>query len=114
MIRLGGPDPNRYNLCPLCGTVRVELASRPGLWVNHDRRHEAGAALTGHGFVTNLKQYAKLAGLTGIHLHQTRYTFARMVSEDSGSMLAAQDALGHKNVATTRVYVQRVGVKKTR
>jgi integrase/recombinase XerD len=82
------------------------------LWVNHDRRHEAGAALTGHGFVKNLKRYAAAAGLGAIHLHQTRHTFARMVSEDSGSMLETQDALGHKNAATTRVYVQRVGVKK--
>jgi integrase len=35
-----------------------------------------------------------------------------MVAEDSGSIIETQDALGHKNVTTTRVYVQRIAVRK--
>jgi hypothetical protein len=31
MIRLGSPGLDRYYLCPECGTVRLELASAPGL-----------------------------------------------------------------------------------
>jgi hypothetical protein len=34
------------------------------------------------------------------------------VSESTGSIIETQDALGHRHAATTRVYVQRVVVKK--
>ncbi len=39
-------------------------------------------------------------------------TFARIVAEDSGSIIVTQDALGHANPNTTRVYVRRVGIKR--
>jgi len=47
-----------------------------------------------------------------VHLHQMRRTFARWVSESTGSIIETQDALGHKHAATTKVYVQRIAVKK--
>jgi len=34
------------------------------------------------------------------------------VSDESGSIVETQDALGHKNASTARVYGQRVNVKK--
>jgi hypothetical protein len=37
-----------------------------------------------------------------------------MVAECSGSITETQDALGHKSAATTRVYVQRIAVKRDR
>ena len=50
---------------------------------------------------------------TGLgHVHQTRHTHARMVGDLTGSVVETQDALGHKNAATTRVYLQRVAVKR--
>jgi integrase len=70
--------------------------------------------LTSHAFVKNLKRYAQEAGIVSIHLHQTRHTFARIVAEETGSINETQDALGHKNLATTRVYVQRIAVKRDR
>ena len=62
----------------------------------------------------NFKGYAQDAGINGFHLHRIRHTYARIVAEESGSLIATQDALGHKNLATTRVYVQRIGVRKDR
>jgi site-specific recombinase XerC len=35
-----------------------------------------------------------------------------MVAEDTGSLAETQEALGHRNLATTRVYVQRIAVKR--
>ncbi len=84
------------------------------LWTRHDRAGAPGAALTSHAFAANLKRYAVEAGIGAIHLHQTRHTFARWVAEDAGSMGEVQDALGHKNQATTRVYVQSVAIRKDR
>jgi integrase len=90
------------------------LSSDAPLWTRHDHAGRPGAPLTSHAFVLNLKRYARQAGIGSIHLHQTRHTFARMVAEDSGSITETQDALGHKNVATTRVYVQRIAVRRDR
>lgn len=88
------------------------LGSQRPLWTRHDRAGRAGAPLTSHAFVKNLKHYAQKAKLKGFHLHQTRHTFARIFAEDSGSMIETQEALDHANVATTRAYVQRIAIKR--
>jgi integrase/recombinase XerC len=93
------------------GRVNVHDSDRP-LWTRHDRAGRAGAPLTSHAFVKNIKQHAAAVGLKGFHLHQTRHTFARIFSEDSGSMAETQEALDHANVATTRAYVQRIAIKR--
>jgi integrase len=82
------------------------------LWTRHDRGGVSGLPLSSHAFVLNLKRYARAAGLNRFHLHQTRHTFARIVSEETGSLLETQDALGHQNPSTTRAYVQRIAVKR--
>ena len=84
------------------------------LWTRHDSAGNPGEPLTSHAFAANLKRYAAKVGIERIHLHQLRHTYARMVSEDTGSMIETQDALGHSNLGTTRVYVQAVAVKKDR
>ena len=58
--------------------------------------------------------YARRAGIGDVHLHQTQHTFARWVSESTGSIIETQDALGHRHAATTRVYVRRVAIKRDR
>ena len=133
----GGEIVTRQVMEPAARTALLDYLNASGrfphltadspLWVSHDRgthkrmkkdaKIPAGSpvaeiSLTSHGFVKNLKSYALQAGLGPIHLHQTRHTFARIIAEESGSLTDAQDALGHKNAATTRVYVQRVGTKK--
>ena len=67
------------------------------LWTRHDRAGKSGAALPSHCFVKNLKKYAREAGVEGFHLHQTRKTFARIVSEVTGDITATQNALDHQN-----------------
>jgi integrase len=81
------------------------------LWTRHDRAGKPGEALSSHCFVKNLKKYAREAGVEGFHLHRTRHTFARIVSEVTGDITATQNALDHQNRSTTRVYVQRIAVK---
>lgn len=82
------------------------------LWTRHDRAGKSGETLTSHCFVKNLKKYAREAGVKGFHLHRTRHTFARIVSEVTGDITATQNALDHQNRSTTRVYVQRIAVKR--
>jgi integrase/recombinase XerC len=94
-----------------CDRMNVVGSDRP-LWTRHDRAGRPGAPLSSHSFDKNLKRYAREAGIEKIHIHQTRHTFARIVSEETGSIVETQDALGHKNLATTRVYIGRIAVKR--
>jgi integrase len=110
-------DPSVYEALTAylgaAGRLNVLGSERP-LWTRHDRAGSPGAPLTSRAFVENLKGYAQQAGLSHVHLHQTRHTYARIVAEETGSFLEAQEALDHQNAATTRVYVQRITVKKDR
>lgn len=88
------------------------LRSWAPLWTRHDRAGKSSAVPLGsRAFANNLKKYARDAGVEGVHVHQTRHTYARIVSEETGSFLETQEALDHENAATTRVYVQRITVK---
>ncbi len=94
-----------------CDRMNALGSDRP-LWTRHDRAGRPGAPLSSHSFSKNLKGYAREAGIEKIHIHQTRHTFARIISEETGSIVETQDALGHKNLATTRVYIGRIAVKR--
>lgn len=91
---------------------RDVLKSERPLWTRHDRAGTPGAPLTSHAFAKNLKRYAREAGLDHVHLHMTRHTFARLVNEETGSLLETQEALDHEDQATTRVYLESISIKK--
>lgn len=82
------------------------------IWTRHDHAGPPGAPLSSHCFARNMKRYARAVGIDRFHLHQTRHTFARIVAEETGSILATQEALDHSNPSTTRVYVQRISIKR--
>jgi integrase len=92
------------------GRTNVLGSERP-LWTRHDRAGKPGAPLSSRSFAENLKVYGREARIEHIHVHQTRHTYARIVAEETGSYLEAQEALDHENAATTRVYVQRITIK---
>jgi site-specific recombinase XerD len=93
------------------GRMHVFKSDAP-IWTRHDRAGKPGAGLSSHCFVKNMKKYAQAAGIKDFHLHRTRHTFARIVSEFTGDITATQNALDHQNRSTTRVYVQRIAVKR--
>ena len=94
-----------------CDRMNALGSNRP-LWTRHDKAGRPGAPLSSHSFDKNLKRYARDAGIEKIHIHQTRHTFARIISEETGSIVETQDALGHKSLSTTRVYIGRIAVKR--
>jgi len=49
-----------------------------------------------------------------VHVHQLRHSFARILADEKGSLTAVQEALGHRNLVTTRVYVESIRVKPDR
>ncbi len=84
------------------------------LWLRHDKgaKNNQKKGLTSHGFAQRMKLYAVEAGIKNFHIHRFRHTFAKIVSEVSESMAETQEALGHSNIKTTQIYVQRLAVKK--
>jgi site-specific recombinase XerD len=83
------------------------------LWMGHDARGIASpSGIDARCLAYNVKRYGKAVGIPDLHIHMTRHTFARIVAEDTGSLVAAQDALDHTNAGTTKTYVQRLGVKR--
>lgn len=100
-----------YDYLECCGRTKALEVNGP-LWTRHDRAGKPGVLLTSHAFSHNLKHYAREAGIKRIHVHQTRHTYARMVAEDTGSITETQEALGHRNLSTTLVYVQRIAIKR--
>lgn len=107
------PEVKEALLDYLRSSNRLHVLKTDGpVWTRHDNPKLAGDALTSHAFVRNLKRYAREAGLGDVHLHQTRHTFGRIVSEETGSIIATQDALDHSNPTTTKHYVQRIAVKR--
>jgi integrase len=85
------------------------------LWLSHDFaravRQDTNKNLSGQAFAVRMKKHAFEARIYNFHLHMIRHTFARIVSEDTGSLSDTQEALGHKNQKTTRIYVARIEIK---
>lgn len=96
-------------------TNRIDVIGKnEPLWLRHDKGAEKNQkqGLTSHGFAQRMKLYALEAGIKNFHIHRLRHTFAKIVSEVSESMADTQEALGHSNIKTTQIYVQRLAVKK--
>lgn len=97
-------------------------------WIRLDRGAEAAKAdwkeklkkndraqeprMASYSFDKQMKRYATDAGIGDFNIHKFRHTFARIVAEDSGSLIETQDALGHKDIKTTQIYVNRIKHKK--
>lgn len=120
----GGRLENRIVEAPIVKEAMLDYLEASGrletmtdetpIWTRHDRAGRSGGPLTSHAFAKNIKRYARQAGIGDIHLHQIRHTFARQAGDETGSIGDVQEALGHKSQATTRVYLEAVGVKRDR
>lgn len=100
-------------------TNRTDIFSKDEpIWLRHDKGANSNKnsnkkkGLTSHGFARRMNVYAIEAGIKHFHIHRLRHTFAKIVSEYSESMAETQEALGHSNIKTTQIYVQRLAVKK--
>jgi len=63
-------------------------------------------ALTSAGISDIVKHRAEAAGLGVVHAHRLRHTAAMNVISTGGTLVEAQELLGHQNAASTRVYAR--------
>jgi integrase len=87
---------------------RPKLAPTAPLWLRHDRAAKGQAAVTSHGFVYMLKQYAKAAGIPAIHLNQARHTAALHLADDTDPIAAVQQRLGFQSRSMARAYLRQL------
>jgi len=108
--RINNPATLEALTAYLSATGRDLASMKPSdpLWLRHDRAASGTEAVTSHGFVKQLKRYAKAAGLGDIHLHQTRHTVARKLAEQYHDVGIVQSQLGHADRRTTEVYTGRL------
>ncbi len=95
---------NRWDLA----TNTPTLKPTSPLWLRHDRAAKGQQAVTSHGFVYMLKKYARMAGMTHIHLNQTRHTAALRVSQQAESLSEAQQRLGYQSRSMTQIYLKNL------
>lgn len=67
-----------------------------------DRR----AALTASGLRQILKRRLKQAGVTRFNFHRLRHAYAILTLRNGGDLADIQAQLGHKNLATTAIYLK--------
>jgi integrase len=84
------------------------------LWTRHGRAGKPGGKLSSHSISKTFKKYAHQAGIENFHLHMTRHSYARILGDITGSFRIVQDELGHSSQNVTRIYLQKLGVKKDR
>jgi integrase/recombinase XerD len=65
---------------------------------------EDGKSLTRQMIWKIIKQYAILAGLSGVSPHVLRHTFATHLIENGADSRSVQSLLGHSDLATTQLY----------
>jgi len=86
---------------------RGRLRKTDGLFVSSRGRSEQ--PISSWAIDHRFKAYAERAGLGNFHLHQLRHTYAAKLYEESGyDIQLVQKLLGHKQLATTAIYVARL------
>lgn len=65
--------------------------------------------ITSRGFSSNLKQWAEKTGIdrSKMHPHAFRHFFAKKYLKKTKDIVQLADILGHSNIETTRVYLQK-------
>lgn len=70
------------------------------------RLRPPAGALSSAGISDIVKHRAEAAGLGVVHAHRLRHTAAMNVIAAGGTLVEAQELLGHQNAASTRVYAR--------
>ena len=84
------------------------LAQRLRNFIQDKKRDEKVFGLKAPCITMKIKQFARKAGLEDFHAHSMRHKFATSLLERGVNIKIVQELLGHKNLATTEIYLSIV------
>ena len=91
----------------------LELSRRRGWLKRTDglfvaSRGRADEPISSWTISQRFKAYAETAGIGDFHLHQLRHTYAAKVYEQDKDIREVQKLLGHRQIGTTAIYIERL------
>ena len=101
----GGHKRTTYITPVAVAHLEAYLSERPekeGVYLLYNKNHEK---LEAGGIRHSLKQIGKRAGVTNVHPHRFRRTFATRLAASGMDVREIQVLLGHRNLNTTMVYI---------
>ena len=104
---------SKERLVPIMGTAAAALADyldewrsglvgrvpTPAVFLN-----PPGGRISRQSVHTIVERYGRMVGITGLHPHTLRHSFATHVLEGGADLRIVQELLGHANISTTQLY----------
>lgn len=124
LIRVFGKG-SKERVVPIMGTAAAQLSlylesARPSLAKPNKPTgavflNQRGGRLTRQAVHAIVERYGRYAGITGLHPHTLRHSFATHLLEGGADLRIVQEMLGHANIATTQLYthIDRSHVRMT-
>ena len=109
ILRIFGGKGRKDRTLPLnfkaCKAIKAYLAVRPKVETRSVFINKFGHPLGPRGVQLLVQKYMREAGIRGAHVHSLRHTFGTHHVAKGTSLRTVQEALGHKDLKTTSIYV---------
>lgn len=113
LVRVLGKG-SKERVVPLTGAAHAALRSFVDSWrpqlVRAARQEDAvflnqrGGRLSRQSVHSICERYGRVVGITGLHPHTLRHSFATHLVEGGADLRVVQELLGHASIATTQIY----------